>query len=174
MSKWTLFNPATAFIYSEGTLALQDKPVPFSKKLCGAFALCVSVCVNPTELIKLLISLSSSSQNLTRYCMLNGWNTQSCTYTQAHTKPRKAFLTKCVPGCLLKHTHSHTDAHTHAAAAQHSYLNWCECCHDIRLVLFVPQKPWRERAGSPHWLSCKSIQYTHARAHTHRRTHAHT
>lgn len=93
MMKWTLFNPVTAFIYSEGRLALQDKPVPFQRNSVECLA-CVSVCVNPTELIKLLISLSSSSQNLQPHKILHAqW--------LKHTAPR---------------THRNTLIHTHKAS----------------------------------------------------------
>lgn len=132
----------------------------------------VSLCANPTELIKLLISVFLLTKPQTSQDTVHHpGHTHTHIYTEALTpthiqSPAKPFLVKCVPGCLLQRTHTHTQRRKHARL-QHrrSYLNWCECCHDIRPVLFVPHKPWRERAGSPYWLACKSIQRT--RRHTH-------
>lgn len=106
--------------------------------------------------------------------MLTGLNTQSSPHTCRHSLKRTYKALQSFPDQMHAWltTYAHTSKHTQRTAAQRSYLNWCECCHDIRLVLFVPQKPWRERAGSPHWLSCKSIQHTHKEyMHSLRSTH---
>lgn len=171
MLKWTLFNLWQRSFIQRAGRPYRTNLFLFKGTLWSFWPVCPCVWTPLSSLnCWFCCLLSHKTSNFTRYCMLSGWNTQSCTHTDilsyTHTQnlAKLFWLNACLAACLNTHTQTHRRTHAHGCSTALLFkLMWMLSRHPTSPICSTEALAWESRVTP---LALMQIHSAHTRTHT--------